>query len=65
MTRSSPESCCDLSVFDECVLGVRADVFTTHELNGRGNHKEQSGLSTANGHNVRAIVNVHVVNSEK
>ena len=31
-------------MFDECVLGVRANVFTT---------------------NVRAVVNVHVVNSER
>ena len=52
-------------VFDECVLGVRAYVFTTNELKGKGYHKEQSSLSTTGGHSVRAVVNVHVVNSER
>ena len=52
-------------MFDECVLGVRANVFTTNELKGKGYHKEQSSLSTTGGHNVRAVVNVHVVNSDK
>ena len=52
-------------LFDECMLGVRANVFTTNELKGRGYHKEQSCLSTTGGHSVRAVVNVHVVNSEK
>ena len=52
-------------MFDECVLGVRANVFTTNELKGKGYHKEQSCLSTSGGHSVRAVVNVHVVNSEK
>ena len=50
---------------DECVLGVRANVFTTNELKGKGYHKEQSSLSTTGGHSVRAVVNVHVVNSER
>ena len=52
-------------MFDECVLDVRANVFTTNELEGKGYHKGQSGLSTSGGHSVRAIVNVHVVNSER
>ena len=52
-----------LKVFDECVLGVRANVFTTNELKGKGYHEEQSSLSTTGGHSVRAVVNVHVVNS--
>ena len=52
-------------MFDECVLGVRANVFTTNELKRKGYHKEQSGLSTASGHSVRAVVNVHVVNSDR
>ena len=52
-------------MFDECVLGVRANVFTTNELKGKGYHKEQSSLSTTGGHSVRAVVNVHVVNSER
>ena len=47
------------------MLGVRANVFTTNELKGKGYHKEQSGLSTSGGHSVRAVVNVHVVNSER
>ena len=51
--------------FDECVLGVRANVFTTNELKGKGYHKEQSSLSTTGGHSVRAVVNVHVVNSDR
>ena len=51
-------------MFDECVLGVRANVFTTNELKGKGYHEEQSSLSTTGGHSVRAVVNVHVVNSE-
>ena len=51
--------------FDECVLGVRANVFTTNELKEKGYHKEQSCLSTTGGHSVRAVVNVHVVNSER
>ena len=41
------------------------NVFTTNELKGKGYHKEQSGLSTKGGHSVRAVVNVHVVNSER
>ena len=52
-------------MFDECVLGVRAIVFTTNELKGKGYNKEQSSLSTIGGHSVRAVVNVHVVNSGK
>ena len=52
-------------MFDECVLGVRANVFTTNELKGEGYQKEQSGLSTTGGHSVRAVVYVHVVNSER
>ena len=52
-------------MFDECVLSVRANVFTTNELKGKGYHKEQSGLSTTGGHNVRAVVNLHVVNNER
>ena len=52
-------------VFDECVLGVRANVFTTNELKGKDYHEEQSSLSNTGGHSVRAVVNVHVVNSEK
>ena len=51
-------------MFDECVRGARANVFTTNELKGKGYHKEQTGLSTTGGHSVRAVVNVHVVNSE-
>ena len=58
---SSKKNC----LFDECVLGVRANVFTTNELKNKNYHKEQSNLSTTSGHNVRAIVNVHVVNSDK
>ena len=53
-------------MFDECVLGVRANVLTTNELKGKkGYHKEQSSLSTIGGHSVRAVVNVHVVNSDR
>ena len=52
-------------MFDECVLGVRANVFTTIELKGKGYHEEQSSLSTTSGHSVRAVVNVHVVNSDR
>ena len=51
-------------VLDECVLGVRANAFTTNALKGKGYHKVQSGLSTTGGHSVREVVNVHVVNSE-
>ena len=39
-------------MLDECVLGVRANVFTTNELKGKGDHKEQSGLSATSGHRV-------------
>ena len=52
-------------LFDECVLGVRANVFTTNELKGKGYHEEQSNLSTTGAHSVNAVVNVHVVNSER
>ena len=53
------------TLFDECVLGVRANVFTTNELKTKSYHKEQLSLSTTGGHSVRAVVNVHVVNSER
>ena len=52
-------------MFEECVLGVRAHVFTTNELKGKCYHEEQSSLSTTGGHRERAVVNVHVVNSER
>ena len=52
-------------MFDECVLGVRANVFTTNELQRKGFHEEQSSLSTTGGHSVRAVVNVHVVNGDR
>ena len=45
-------------MFDECALGVRANVFTTNDLKGKGYHKEQSSLSTTGGHSLRAVVNV-------
>ena len=54
-----------VGMFDECVLVVRANVFTTNELKGKGYHKEQSSLLTTGGHGVRAVVNVHVVNSDR
>ena len=47
-----------------CSVDVRANVFTTNELQRKGYHKEQSSLSTAGRHSVRAIVNVHVLNSD-
>ena len=47
-----------------CSVSVH-NVLTRNELKGKGYHKEQSGLSTTGGHSVRAVVNVHVVNSER
>ena len=47
------------------MLGVRTLFSRQNERKGKGHHKEQSGLSTTGGHNVRAVVNVHEVNSEK
>ena len=50
---------------DECVLGVRAQFFHYILAEKKGYQKEQSRLSTTGGHSVRAVVNVHVVNSER
>ena len=47
-----------------CSVSVH-NLFTKNELKGKGYYKEHSGLSTAGGHSVRAVVNVHVVNSER
>ena len=63
--KTSQEKCTYVHIlFDECVLGVRANVITTNELKRKGYHKEQSSLSTTSGHSIRAVVNVHVVNSD-
>ena len=59
------QSSVQANVFHECVLGVRANVFMTNELKGKGYHKEQSSLSTKGGHSVLAVVNVHLVNSDR
>ena len=56
---------CSATMFDECMLGVRAQCFHNKLAERKGYHKEQSGLSTTNGHSVRAVVNVHEVNSER
>ena len=53
-----------ICLMNVCAVSVH-NVFTTIELKGKGYHKEQSGLSTTGGHSVRAVVNVHVVNSER
>ena len=47
-----------------CWVSVH-NVFPTNELKGKGDHKEQSSLSTTGGHSVHAVVNVHVVKSER
>ena len=51
------------AIFDECMLRVRAQCFHDKWAERKGYHKEQSGLSTAGGNSVLAVVNVHVVNS--
>ena len=50
---------------DVCAVSVHNVFKTTIELKGKGYHKDQSGLSTTGGHSVRAVVNVHVVVSER
>ena len=51
-------------MFDECMLGVRAQCFHDKRAERNGYHNEQSCLSTT-GVSVRAVVNVRVVNSER
>ena len=52
-------------LFDDCMLDVRAQCFHDKWAEREGHHKDQSELSTTDGHSVRAVVNVHVVNSER
>ena len=53
-----------MCLMNVCLVSVH-NVFRTNELKGKGYHKKQSGLSATGGHSVRAVVNVHVVNSER
>ena len=57
---------CSATMFDECMRSVRAQCFHDNKRAERKSyHKDQSGLSTTGGHSVRAVVNVHVVVSER